>query len=69
MNLISLGLVMEQGKKNKKLFWVPAVAPLISVIISTFFVYITRADKQGVQIVRTHSTKVFTCDTSFLPLC
>lgn len=56
MNLISLGLVMEQGKKNKKLFWVPAVAPLISVIISTFFVYITRADKQGVQIVRTHST-------------
>ncbi|WZZ07214.1 hypothetical protein YC2023_093135 [Brassica napus] len=40
------------GKKNKKLFWVPAVAPLISVIISTFFVYITRADKQGVQIVK-----------------
>lgn len=30
----------------------PAIAPLISVILSTFFVYITRADKQGVQIVR-----------------
>lgn len=40
------------GKRNKKLFWVPAIAPLISVILSTFFVYITRADKQGVQIVR-----------------
>ncbi|KAM7253251.1 hypothetical protein ACFE04_025869 [Oxalis oulophora] len=40
------------GKKNKKLFWVPAIAPLISVVLSTFFVYITRADKQGVQIVR-----------------
>ena len=40
------------GKKSKKLFWVPAIAPLISVIVSTFFVYITRADKQGVQIVR-----------------
>ncbi|KAI3509382.1 hypothetical protein L1887_24613 [Cichorium endivia] len=40
------------GKKNKKLFWVPAIAPLISVIISTFFVFITRADKDGVQIVR-----------------
>ncbi|WZY77160.1 hypothetical protein YC2023_023544 [Brassica napus] len=40
------------GKKSKKLFWIPAVAPLISVIISTFFVYITRADKQGVQIVK-----------------
>ncbi|WZY75942.1 hypothetical protein YC2023_022326 [Brassica napus] len=38
------------GKKNKKLFWVPAVAPLISVVVSTFFVFITRADKQGVQI-------------------
>ncbi|CAH2070567.1 unnamed protein product, partial [Thlaspi arvense] len=40
------------GKKNKKLFWVPAIAPLISVIVSTFFVFITRADKQGVQIVK-----------------
>ncbi|MQM11124.1 hypothetical protein Taro_044031 [Colocasia esculenta] len=39
------------GKKNKKLFWVPAIAPLLSVIISTFCVYITRADKKGVQIV------------------
>ncbi|CAN6543103.1 unnamed protein product [Malus baccata var. baccata] len=38
------------GKKNKKLFWVPAIAPLISVILSTFFVYITRADKKGVAI-------------------
>lgn len=39
------------GKKNKKFFWVPAVAPITSVILATFFVYITRADKQGVQIV------------------
>lgn len=41
----------NQGKKNKKLFWVPAIAPLISVILSTFFVYITHADKRGVAIV------------------
>lgn len=40
------------GKKNKKFFWMPAIAPLISVILSTFFVYITRADKEGVQIVK-----------------
>ncbi|XP_075493118.1 sulfate transporter 1.3-like [Primulina tabacum] len=40
------------GKKKKKLFWIPAIAPLLSVIISTFVVYITRADKKGVQIVR-----------------
>ncbi|EXC06697.1 Sulfate transporter 1.3 [Morus notabilis] len=38
------------GKKNKKLFWVPAIAPLISVILSTFFVYITHAEKKGVEI-------------------
>ncbi|XP_052190765.1 sulfate transporter 1.2-like isoform X2 [Diospyros lotus] len=40
------------GKKNKKLFWVSAIAPLISVVLSTFFVYVTHAEKQGVQIVR-----------------
>ncbi|KAK6938185.1 SLC26A/SulP transporter domain [Dillenia turbinata] len=40
------------GKKNKKLFWVPAIAPLISVVLSTFFVYITHAEKDGVAIVR-----------------
>ncbi|KAJ9560463.1 hypothetical protein OSB04_005623 [Centaurea solstitialis] len=40
------------AKKNKKLFWVPAIAPLISVILSTFFVYITHAEKEGVAIVK-----------------
>nr|GMD94064.1 sulfate transporter 1.3-like [Ipomoea batatas] len=40
------------GKKNKKFFWVPAIAPLISVVLSTFFVYITHAEKKGVEIVR-----------------
>ncbi|XP_019175969.1 PREDICTED: sulfate transporter 1.3-like [Ipomoea nil] len=39
------------GKKSKKCFWVPAIAPLISVIISTFCVYITHAEKHGVKIV------------------
>lgn len=40
------------GKKKKRFFWVPAIAPLISVILSTLFVYITHADRQGVQIVK-----------------
>ncbi|KAK4276795.1 hypothetical protein QN277_014902 [Acacia crassicarpa] len=40
------------GKKDKKLFWIPAIAPLISVVLSTSLVYLTRADKQGVEIVR-----------------
>jgi high affinity sulfate transporter 1 len=39
------------ASKNKKLFWVAAIAPMISVIVSTFCVYITRADKKGVNIV------------------
>ncbi|KAJ4951354.1 hypothetical protein NE237_028186 [Protea cynaroides] len=50
--LVFLLLAKYIGKKNKKLFWVPAIAPMISVILSTFIVYITRADKQGVQIVK-----------------
>ncbi|MCE3214892.1 Solute carrier 26 [Datura stramonium] len=40
------------GKKNKKYFWVPAIAPLISVVLSTFFVFIFHAEKHDVQIVR-----------------
>ncbi|KAH7834389.1 hypothetical protein Vadar_015490 [Vaccinium darrowii] len=43
--------VHHGGKKNRKWFWLPAIAPLIAVIISTFFVFITHADKHGVQIV------------------
>ncbi|KAJ6335571.1 hypothetical protein OIU78_012236 [Salix suchowensis] len=40
------------GRKNKKLFWFPAIAPLVSVILSTLIVYLTKADKHGVNIVR-----------------
>ncbi|KAL7255113.1 hypothetical protein ACSBR1_009308 [Camellia fascicularis] len=40
------------GKRNRKLFWLPAVAPLISVILSTLIVFLTRADKHGVRIVK-----------------
>jgi hypothetical protein len=49
-----IGLLLccnEQAKKNKKLFWVAAISPMICVIVSTFSVYITRADKKGVAIV------------------
>lgn len=41
-----------QGRRNKKLFWVPAIAPLISVILSTLIVYLTKADTHGVKIVK-----------------
>ncbi|KAK1440294.1 hypothetical protein QVD17_06119 [Tagetes erecta] len=50
--LIFLIVAKFIGKKNKRLFWVPAIAPLISVIVSTFFVFLTHAERHGVQIVR-----------------
>eukprot|EP00249_Psilotum_nudum_P023888 c29018_g1_i3 orf=288-2195(+) len=37
--------------RKKELYWVAALAPLVSVIISTLSVYLTRADKHGVSIV------------------
>ncbi|CAN4119054.1 unnamed protein product [Withania somnifera] len=40
------------GKRNKKLFWLPAIAPLLSVIVSTLMVYLTKADQHGVKIVK-----------------
>ncbi|KAJ0097387.1 hypothetical protein Patl1_27314 [Pistacia atlantica] len=40
------------GRRNKKLFWVPAIAPLVSVILSTLIVFLTRADEHGVKIVK-----------------
>lgn len=41
-----------QGKKNKNLFWLPAIAPLISVVLSTLMVYLAKADRHGVKIVK-----------------
>ncbi|KAG8377336.1 hypothetical protein BUALT_Bualt08G0022600 [Buddleja alternifolia] len=40
------------GRRNKKLFWLPAMAPLISVVLSTLIVYLTKADKHGIKIVK-----------------
>ncbi|XP_051139586.1 sulfate transporter 1.3-like [Andrographis paniculata] len=50
--LVFLLVAKHVGKKKKKLFWVSAIAPLLSVVLATFFVYITRADRHGVQIVK-----------------
>ncbi|KAI4993054.1 hypothetical protein ZWY2020_007367 [Hordeum vulgare] len=40
------------GRKYKKLFWLSAISPLLSVILSTAAVYATKADKHGVKIIR-----------------
>lgn len=41
-----------QGQRNKKLFWLPATAPLFSVILSTLIVYLTKAEDHGIKIVK-----------------
>ncbi|KAJ7969633.1 sulfate transporter 3 1 [Quillaja saponaria] len=38
-------------KKNPKLFWVSAMAPMVTVIIGGLFAYFTHGEKHGVQIV------------------
>ncbi|KAI4389787.1 hypothetical protein MLD38_001971 [Melastoma candidum] len=40
------------GRRNKNLFWLPAIAPLISVMLSTLLVFLSRADRHGVKIVK-----------------
>ncbi|KAL5542850.1 hypothetical protein UlMin_010560 [Ulmus minor] len=49
--LTFLLLAKYMGKRNEKYFWVPAIAPMISVVVSTFCVFITHANKDGVAIV------------------
>lgn len=40
------------GRKKKKLYWLPAIAPLLSAVMSTVLVFLTRADKHGVRIIQ-----------------
>lgn len=42
----------SQARKYKKLFWLAALAPLVSVILSTLLVFVTRADKHGIKIIK-----------------
>ncbi|XP_056167185.1 low affinity sulfate transporter 3-like isoform X2 [Syzygium oleosum] len=44
--------IHHQGRRNKKLFWLPAVAPLVSVVLSTLIVFLTKADNHGVKVVK-----------------
>ncbi|KAK6941542.1 SLC26A/SulP transporter domain [Dillenia turbinata] len=38
-------------KKNPRLFWVSAMAPLVTVVTGCLFAYFTHAEKHGIQIV------------------
>eukprot|EP01018_Ginkgo_biloba_P022095 Gb_22837 [translate_table: standard] len=44
-------LATLSSKKMPKLFWISAAAPLTSVILGSLLVYITHAEKHGVEIV------------------
>ncbi|WJX62952.1 Low affinity sulfate transporter 3 [Trifolium repens] len=50
--LIFLLVTRFIARRKNKLFWLPAIAPLLSVILSTLIVYLTKADKQGVNIIK-----------------
>ncbi|XP_042385496.1 low affinity sulfate transporter 3-like [Zingiber officinale] len=50
--LIFILFVRFIGMRKRKLFWLAATTPLLSVILSTLLVYLTRADKHGVKIIQ-----------------
>ncbi|ONK75508.1 uncharacterized protein A4U43_C03F17630 [Asparagus officinalis] len=50
--LIFIMITRFIGRKNRKLFWLPAIAPLISVVLSTSIVFLTKADKHGVKTIQ-----------------
>ncbi|EOX92174.1 hypothetical protein QUC31_003499 [Theobroma cacao] len=50
--LIFILITRFLGKRNRKLFWLPAIAPLLSVILATLIVFLTKADKHGVKIIK-----------------
>ncbi|GER29744.1 sulfate transporter [Striga asiatica] len=39
------------SKKKPRLFWISAIAPLTSVILGSVLVYLTHAEKHGVQVI------------------
>ncbi|KAK7285305.1 hypothetical protein RJT34_20072 [Clitoria ternatea] len=39
------------SKRQPKFFWVSAMAPLVSVILGSLLVYLTHAEKHGVQVI------------------
>ncbi|KAI4325926.1 hypothetical protein MLD38_031287 [Melastoma candidum] len=50
--LIFILIARFLGTRSKRLYWLPAIAPLISVIAATLIVFLTRADEHGVKIIK-----------------
>lgn len=49
--LFYLILARYFSKRKPKLFWISAMAPLTSVILGSLLVYLTHAEKHGVQVI------------------
>ncbi|KAL5556386.1 hypothetical protein UlMin_038622 [Ulmus minor] len=50
-----LGFILiarSMGRRNKKFFWLQAVAPFLTVVLSTLVVLLKNAQKHGVEIVK-----------------
>ncbi|KAH6778218.1 slufate transporter 2 [Perilla frutescens var. hirtella] len=50
--LIFILITRFVGQRNRKLFWLPATAPLLSVILATLIVYLTKGEKHSIKIVK-----------------
>ncbi|KAL9240820.1 hypothetical protein vseg_014997 [Gypsophila vaccaria] len=44
-------LTKYYAKRKKSLFWISAMAPLVSVILGSVLVYLTHAEKHGVEVI------------------
>lgn len=53
MDRIVMRFENMQSKKKPKFFWISAMAPLTSVILGSLLVYLTHAERHGVQVVST----------------
>ncbi|KAH7572310.1 hypothetical protein JRO89_XS04G0236800 [Xanthoceras sorbifolium] len=72
--LIFLQLTRFLRNKNPKLFWVSAMAPMVSVAIGCIFAYLAPVEKHGIQIVgelkrgiNPSSLKYLNFDPEYLP--
>lgn len=53
MDRIVMRFENMQSKRKPKFFWISAMAPLTSVILGSLLVYLTHAERHGVQVVST----------------
>ncbi|KAK1592505.1 hypothetical protein Q3G72_025938 [Acer saccharum] len=50
-SLLIASMLGKESKKKPEFFWVSAMAPLTSVILGSLLVYLTHAEKHGVEVI------------------